>query len=66
MKTQTNYQEAKKRLKAISIEAKKRFKRDKPAICQIINESSFFIGQDFNLSEYKKNLLSNYASNLQP
>jgi hypothetical protein len=66
MKNKTDYQHAKAELKLTSINAKKHFKTDKPAINQIINDSCYFIGKNWNLSEYQCNNLANYSCTLHP
>ena len=60
------YQVAKSELKRSAIEAKQYFKSDKPAIRQSINDSVDYICRSIQLSEYQKNLLSNYACTLHP
>ena len=62
----TAYQDAKQDLKNIAIDAKKEFKGDKPAIRQIINDNTHFIAYQYELSEYKTDLLHNYACTLHP
>jgi hypothetical protein len=61
-----NYQQAKQKLKEIAKIAKKEKPTDKPYIRQSINDSSYFIGKDLQLTEYQKDLLSNYACKLHP
>lgn len=62
----TNYQQAKSNLKEVAMRQKRILKNDKPAIRQIINEEAYFLSIDFNLTEYQKNLLHNYACKLHP
>ena len=62
----TNYQIAKNTLKTISYDAKQVHKDDKPMIRAIINDSADSISRDLNLSEYERDLLSNYACKLHP
>lgn len=66
MKTISNYQQAKRRLKNITVESKTLFNNDKPKIRMIINDSADYISKDLNLSEHQRNLLSNYACKLHP
>lgn len=65
MKT-NNYQIAKNVLKSVSYDAKSEFRNDKPMVRQIINDTCDSISRDLNLSEYQRNLLSNYACKLHP
>lgn len=62
----TTYKNAKQQLKSISQDAKKEYKNDKPAIRQIINDYADHLCKDLNLSEYQRELLSNYACKLHP
>lgn len=62
----TNYQTAKRSLKTVSIEAKQAYKSDKPMIRQTINDYSDYLCKSLQLSEYQRNLLSNYACTLHP
>jgi hypothetical protein len=62
----TNYQQAKQQLKEIAKIAKQEKPTDKPYIRQSINDSSYFIGKELHLTEYQKDLLSNYACKLHP
>lgn len=66
MKTISNYQQAKRRLKNITVESKTLFNNDKPKIRMIINDSADYISKDLNLSEHQRKLLSNYACKLHP
>ena len=65
MKT-TDYQKAKSDLKEIADGAKKAYKGDNPAIRMIINDYTDTLCKDWNFSEHKRNLLSNYACTLHP
>lgn len=65
MKT-TNYQQAKNELKEAARQAKNYYTSDKPAIRQIINDTADSICKSMNLSEYQRDLLSNYACTLHP
>lgn len=62
----TSYQNAKSNLKAVSQDAKAQHRNDKPAIRQTINDYVDYLCKDLNLSEYQRNLLSNYACKLHP
>lgn len=62
----TKYIEAKITLKAVSFNAKKEFKTDKPLIRMIINDTTDSLCKDLNFSEYQRDLLSNYACKLHP
>ena len=62
----TTYQQAKNSLKNTANMAKSQFSNDKPMIRQIINDSVDFLCKELRLSEYQRNLLSNYACNLHP
>ena len=62
----TNYQIAKSNLKAISQDAKIQYRNDKPAVRQAINDYVDYLCKNMNLSEHKRNLLSNYACTLHP
>jgi len=66
MKTISKYQEAKRMLKMLSIEVKQNYPNDKPYIRMIINDEVDFLSKDLNLSDYQRNLLSNYACKLHP
>jgi hypothetical protein len=66
MKTISKYQEVKTMLRANAEFAKVQFRGDKPAIRQSINDYTDAISKDYNLSEYQRNLLSNYACTLHP
>lgn len=62
----TKYQMAKTMLRSHAEYTKVQFRNDKPAIRQSINDYTDGICRDFNLSEYQRNLLSNYAGTLHP
>lgn len=66
MKTISNYQQAKRRLKNIAVESKTLFNNDKPKIRMVINDSVDYLSKDLNLSEHQRNLLSSYACKLHP
>ena len=66
MKTISKYQQAKKILKNLANEYKEIFKDDKPAQREIINNSIDVYCSWFNLSDYQRDLLSNYACKLHP
>lgn len=58
------YQSAKERLKETAKEIKKQFPTDKPLINMTINDTVDYLSKDLNLTEYQRNLLSNYACKL--
>lgn len=60
----TPYQQAKAQLKEFANIAKSQFRNDKPAINQCINDEVYWLGKALALTEYQKNLLSNYAVSL--
>jgi len=62
----TKYQQAKQHLKEVAKMAKSQFSNDKPMIRQIINDSVDFWCKEYQLSEYNRDLLSNYACKLHP
>jgi hypothetical protein len=62
----TIYQQAKLALKLAAKQDKKHFKNDKPAIRQSINDFCDHLCKDLKLSDYNRNLLSNYACKLHP
>lgn len=62
----TNYQIAKSCIKYASIEAKKDTPTDRPKIRIIINNYVDYLSKEYKLSEYQRNLLSNYACKLHP
>ena len=65
MKT-TIYQQAKRELKDVALDAKRQFKSDKPAVRQIINDYVDSLCKSLNLSDYQRDLLANYACTLHP
>lgn len=66
MKTISKYQQAKISLKNVSIRLKENYSTDKPLIRQGINDFANYLFRDYNLSDYQRNLLSNYACSLHP
>lgn len=58
------YQSAKERLKETAKDIKKQFPTDKPLINMTINDTVDYLSKDLNLTEYQRNLLSNYACKL--
>ena len=66
MKTKTDYQHAKAFLKATAKTAKSEYKNDKPAQRMIINDTVDQLCKNYQFSEYKRDLLSNYACKLHP
>jgi hypothetical protein len=66
MKSLSNYQKAKRNLKEVSEMAKSQCEGDKPRIRMIINDSAYFLSTEYNLSDYEKDLLSNYTCTLHP
>ena len=46
--------------------AKRQFSNDKPMVRKIINDSVHFNSLEYNLTDYEKNLLANYASAIHP
>lgn len=66
MKTISKYQQVKIALKISAKQFKERFSDDKPMIRQLINDEVDYYCKDLNLSEYQRNLLSNYACKLHP
>lgn len=62
----TNYKTTKTLLRSHAEFVKVQFRNDKPAIRQSINDYADMIGRDYDLSDCKKNLLSNYACKLHP
>jgi len=62
----TNYQTVKTMLRAHAEYVSVQFRGDKPAIRQSINDYADMICKDFGLSDYQRNLLSNYACTLHP
>jgi predicted GNAT superfamily acetyltransferase len=66
MKTVSDYQMAKQTLKNVSNQAKENYPTDKPAIRQTINNYMDYLCKNYKLSDYQRNLLSNYACKLHP
>jgi hypothetical protein len=66
MKILSKYQQVKIALKIGAEEFKQRFADDKPMIRQLINDEVDYFCKDLNLSDYQRNLLSNYACKLHP
>ena len=62
----TQYQTAKSMLRSHAEYVSVQFRGDKHAIRQSINDYTDSICRDFNLSEYHRNLLANYACKLHP
>lgn len=62
----TLYKIAKQSLKETAKEIKQNYTNDLPAIRMIINDTVDYLCKDYNLTEYKRNLLSNYACKLHP
>lgn len=62
----TQYQTAKSMLRSHAEYVSVQFRGDKPAIRQSINDYTDGICKDFNLTEYQRNLLHNYAGKLHP
>lgn len=60
------YQQAKEELKERASDAKSQFKTDKPAIRQTINDFTDLLCRSYQLTEYQRNLLANYACKLHP
>ena len=60
------YKQAKEELKQFAVAAKKNYKNDKPLIRMIINDSIDVIVSNYDLSEYQRSLLCNYACKLHP
>ena len=65
-KSNSNYKSAKWLLKEYSKTYKKNWPTDKPKIRQYINDDVDYIAKEEKLSEYERNLLSNYACKLHP
>jgi len=62
----TTYQNAKNMLRSHAEYVKVQYRGDNPAIRQSINDYTDSICKDFNLTEYHRDLLSNYACKLHP
>ena len=59
-------QTAKAILKDVATDVKKNYKNDKPLIRMTINDTADSLCRDYNLSEYQRDLLANYACKLHP
>lgn len=66
MKTISKYQQAKKHLKNIKESISDEYKEDKPLIRTVINDTVYNLSREYNLTEYQRDLLSNYACKLHP
>jgi hypothetical protein len=66
MKKLSKYQQVKIALKLGAKQYKKDFPNDKPKIRQLINDDVDHYCKDLNLSDYQRDLLSNYACKLHP
>lgn len=66
MKNLTDYQNAKNFLKERANFIKKESPKDKPLQREVINNHLDFLCKNYQFSEYKRNLLSNYACTLHP
>ena len=62
----TKYQETKTMLRSYAEYVSVQFKGDAPAIRQSINDYTDSICKDYDLSDYQRNLLHNYACTLHP
>jgi hypothetical protein len=62
----SDYQEAKDKLRSHAEYVKVLHRGDNPAIRQSINDYEDSISREYNLSEHKRDLLSNYACKLHP
>ena len=62
----TNYQNAKTNLKSHALQVQKAFKNDKPAQRQYINDYTDMLCKDYHLSNYQRDLLSNYSIKFHP
>jgi len=62
----TIYKTAKESLKETANEVKQVFKDDKPLVRMVINDEVDSLSKNYNLSEYQRNLLSNYGCKLHP
>ena len=62
----TDYQEAKEKTRCHAEWVKVHHRTDKPLIRQSINDYADSISREYDLSEYQKNLLSNYVCKLHP
>lgn len=66
IRTASEYQYAKKLLKERADFIKKEYPSDKPLQRMVINDYCDWLCRNYSFSEYKCNLLSNYACKLQP
>lgn len=66
MKPIPNYQNAKVLLKERATLIKKEYPTDKPLQREVINNHLDWLCKNYQFSEYKRNLLSNYACTLHP
>lgn len=62
----TDYQRAKELLKGIAIFVKSEFPTDKPLQRMSINDNCDSLCKNYNFSDYKRILLSNYSCTLHP
>ena len=60
------YQTAKQSIKEIAKKAKQNYTNDLPAIRMIINDEVDYLCKNYNLTDYQRSLLSNYACTLHP
>ena len=66
MRQRSTYLEVKDKLRSHAEYVKVYYRGDKPAIIQSINDYTDFISRDYNLPEWQKDLLHNYAVVLHP
>lgn len=66
MKTISNYQQAKNFLKELAKDIKTSHPTDKPLIRMVINDGIDVYVSYFRLTDYQRNLLSNFACKLHP
>jgi len=62
----TNYQQAKEQLKESAKWIKRETPNDKPMIRMYINDMCGIYCNDYDLTDYQRDLLSNYACKLHP
>jgi len=62
----TQYKQAKNCLKELANDVKTAYKDDKPLIRMVINNGIDTYVSHFKLTDYQRNLLSNYACKLHP
>ena len=62
----TDYQQVKEKTRCFAEWIKVRHPTDKPLIRQAINDYADSISKEYNLSEYQRDLLSNYVCKLHP